>query len=83
MSGTPRIITSIVGFTPAEWQQINLAADALLRKGAPSSGLIILPGRPELYVLRYAGPGGLTLELATDEEAAALLAGGGAWTAGP
>ena len=77
MNGTPRITTSVVGLTPAEWGQINLAADALLKKGAPSSGLLILPGRPEFYLLRYGKPGGLALELATDQEAAALLAGGG------
>ena len=77
MNGTPRIITSIVGFTPDEWRQINLAADALIKKGAPSRGLLILPGRPEFYLLRYGKPGGLTLEFAPDEEAATLLAGGG------
>ena len=77
MNGTPRIITSIVGFTPAEWGQVNLAADALIRKGAPSRGLRILPGRAEFYLLSYTRPTGLTLELAPDEEAATLLAGGG------
>ena len=77
MNGTPRITTSVVGFTEDEWRQINLAADALLKRGAPSRGLLILPGRPELYLLRYAKPGGLTLELGTDEVAASLLAGGG------
>ena len=78
----PRITTTIIGFTASEWQQITLAANTLTRQGAPSGGLVILPGRPEFYVLRYARPGGLSLELATDEEAAALLAGGGARQSG-
>ncbi len=73
---TPRIITSVIGLTPDEWRQINFAATALVKKGAPSKGLLILPDRPELYLLRYAKPGGLTLELAPDEEAAVILAGG-------
>ena len=76
MNEIARIVTSIVGLTPDEWRQIGLAADALIKKGAPSRGLLILPGRPEFYLLRYGKPGGLTLELGTDEEAAVILAGG-------
>jgi len=78
MSETPRITTSVIGLTEDEWRQITLAADALCKKGAPSKGLLILPDRAELYLLSYTRPTGLTLELAPDEEAAVLLAGGGA-----
>ena len=70
----PQVRTNIVGFTPEEWEQIRTAAQSITQQGG-HAGLVILPQRPELYLLRKTRSG-YTLDLATDEEAARVIAGG-------
>jgi hypothetical protein len=75
---SPHIITRLAldAFTSEELAQIRLAARALVASGA-DSGTLIFPGRPEPYRLGRTREG-VTLDLATDEGAAAA-AGLGPW----
>ena len=58
-------------FTPDELEAFRMAARSL---GPGDQGLVILPGKPELYKISRARDG-VTLDLATDEEAARMIAG--------
>jgi len=57
-------------FSPDELTQLRLAARSL-KLG--DSGLVILPSRPEVYVLTRTHEG-VSLDVASDEETARLLA---------
>jgi hypothetical protein len=67
------IITRLAldSFSREELVQIGLAARALT---PGDSGIVILPGKPELYRLTRTREG-VALDLATEEEAARVLAG--------
>jgi len=68
------IITNLAldGFTSDELARIRLAATAVCQVGA--AGILILPGKPENYLLRRTKEG-IILSLATDEETAKVLSG--------
>ncbi len=77
------IITNLAlnTFSPGELEQLRVASRSLPELG--DSGLAVLPGRPELYLLTRTQEG-VTLDLATDEEAARMLGGcGNRWSVKP
>jgi hypothetical protein len=69
-----RIITRLAldSFSREELAQVRLAAHSLREPG--DAGLVILPGRPELYLLTRTREG-MELALAGDEEVARVLSG--------
>lgn len=69
----PKITTNIVGFSKREWEDIRLAAVAIVRAGGEGA-TIILPNRPELYRLQRHGDG-FELRLTTEEEVLRCMTG--------
>jgi hypothetical protein len=52
----PPIRTAVTGLSEREWEQVEAAAQVLLATCPPEyipCGSIILPGRPNLYLLRW------------------------------
>lgn len=66
------IETNIVGFTIKEWEEIRMAAAAMVKAGS-DAGTLIFPDRPEIYRLEEVGHRRFVLRLTDEEELAATL----------
>jgi len=72
----PKIITSLVGFTPAEWSMIRTTAQTLAAscpRDRIACGTLFLPGRPECYRLTRQTDWAFELRLTDEAELAKTL----------